>query len=261
MNKSLEMITKEVERLYQQYSKLVKIYYNKCWKDTRREVIEEQEQDTLLSDLKIYEIVPKRKMIPLEFKEEYQNYYSSCCALLEKNYNTDRTREFKEIYEKHIVPILSSKYIAQNSGYHLLDTLENQILILKALPDYVRQRAPTIEFTIAFILMEDELLEAEHLLKKGHIRAAGAISGVVLERQLKMRCDKNDPKIKYSKKASIGKLNDLLKSNNIIDQVEWRKIQYLGDIRNKCDHDHKSAPKAEDVEDMISKVKEIVHYN
>jgi uncharacterized coiled-coil DUF342 family protein len=108
--------------------------------------------------------------------------------------------------------------------------------------------------------MDDELLEAEYLLKKGFIRAAGALAGVVLERHLKMLCDKNEPKLKYPKNAAISKLSDILKDNNLLEIPEWRKIQYLGDIRNKCDHDKKVEPKKEEVTELISKVKELIHY-
>ncbi|MCK4307255.1 hypothetical protein KAW50_03395, partial [candidate division WOR-3 bacterium] len=72
-------------------------------------------------------------------------------------------------------------------------------------------------------------------------------------------CDKNEPKLKYPKNAAINKLNDILKDNNLVDLIEWRKIQYLGDIRNKCDHDKKTEPKKEEVADLISKVKELMH--
>jgi hypothetical protein len=72
--------------------------------------------------------------------------------------------------------------------------------------------------------MDEELLEAEYLLNKGFIRAAGALAGVVLERHLKLRCDKNEPKLKYHRNATISKLNDILKGNNLLDIMEWRKI-------------------------------------
>jgi hypothetical protein len=50
-----------------------------------------------------------------------------------------------------------------------------------------------------------------------------------------------------------------LKDNNLLDIPEWRKIQFLGDIRNKCDHDKKEEPKKEEVADLILKVKVLIH--
>ncbi|CAD6493542.1 MAG: hypothetical protein LAKADJCE_00536 [Candidatus Argoarchaeum ethanivorans] len=74
-----------------------------------------------------------------------------------------------------------------------------------------------------------------------------------------MRCDKNEPKLKYPKNAAISKLNNILKDSNLLDISDWRKIQYLGDIRNKCNHDKKVEPKKEEVADLILKVKEMIH--
>ena len=38
------------------------------------------------------------------------------------------------------------------------------------------------------------------------------------------------------KNPAISDLNDHLKNCGIIDVPIWRKIQFLGDLRNLCDH-------------------------
>ena len=39
--------------------------------------------------------------------------------------------------------------------------------------------------------------------------------------------------------------------NDVIDTPEWRKIQYLGDIRNMCDHGKDREPNKEEITDLI----------
>ena len=220
---------------------------------------EEKTSDIDFRDFSWATTTPAEKKLSEKFKLDYQDWYSSCCALLERNYNKERMSEFKSEYENNIKTIISENYITLNTEYTFIDSFEHQASILNALPLYLEHRLSDIELTVASILMDDELLEAEYLLKKGFIRAAGALTGVVLERNLKMMCDKNEPKLKYPKNATISKLNDILKDKNLMDMAEWRKIQYLGDIRNKCDHDKEVEPNKEEVADLISKVKELIH--
>jgi hypothetical protein len=75
---------------------------------------------------------------------------------------------------------------------------------------------------------------------------------------LKLLCDRHQPPIKYSAKATISPLNDLLKDAGVYDQKVWRKVQYLGDIRNLCDHAGTAEPKRDDIEDLIAQVKKLV---
>lgn len=257
MLNSLKKIINKVKQLYDQHDEILDRLFQHCWADTRPLEIEETESGI---DFPLMGITVEKKKLSEKFKLDYQDWYSSCCALLERNYNKERTSEFKSEYENNIKKIISANYMTQDTEYKLVDSFKHQASILNALPQYLEHRLSDMELTIASILMGDELLEAEYLLKKGFIRAAGALAGVVLERHLKMRCDKNEPKLKYPKNATISKLSDIMKDDNLLDIPEWRKIQYLGDIRNKCDHDKKVEPKKEEVADLISKVKEMIHY-
>jgi hypothetical protein len=259
MLNSLKKITDKVKQLYDQHYEILDCLFQHYWKDTRPLETEEGKSDILFLDVSMIQVTPAMKKLSEEFKLDYQDWYSSCCALLERNYNKERTSEFKSGYEKNIKTIISANYITQDAEYEFIDSFKHQASILNALPLYLEHRLHDLELTVASILMGDELLEAEYLLKKGFIRAAGALAGVVLERHLKTRCDKNEPKLKYPKNATISKLSDILKDNNLLDIPEWRKIQFLGDIRNKCDHDKKEEPKKEEVFDLISKVKEMIH--
>jgi hypothetical protein len=265
MLNSLKKITDKVKHLYDQHNEILDYLFQHYWEDTRPSKIKEEKSVVDSSNLLDFFgtttwTTPAKEKLSEKFKLDYQGWYSSCCALLERNYNKERASEFKSEYENNIKKIMSSNYITRDEEYVFIDSFEHQASILNALPLYLEQRLYDIELTVASMLMDDELLEAEYLLKKGFVRAAGALAGVVLERHLKMKCDKNEPKLKYPKNATIGKLSDILKENNMLDIPEWRKIQYLGDIRNTCDHDKTIEPKKEEVADLISKVRELIHY-
>lgn len=73
----------------------------------------------------------------------------------------------------------------------------------------------------------DALQDAQTLLQVGHIAAAGGTSGVVLERHLKLLCERQNPPIEYGQNAGISKINNLLKESGIYDVAQWRKIQWL----------------------------------
>jgi hypothetical protein len=99
-------------------------------------------------------------------------------------------------------------------------------------------------------LFDTELEAARELAKSKFYRAAGAVAGVVLEKHLRQVCD--DHAIKIAKKhPTIGDLNELLKSNAVIEVPQWRHISMLADIRNICDHHKAKEPAAEEVTDLL----------
>ena len=60
--------------------------------------------------------------------------------------------------------------------------------------------------------------------KKGFRRGAGAVVGVVLEGHLRTICAQH--KITAPKNAMLGKLNDLLKENNVIE-IQMTEVRYV----------------------------------
>jgi len=102
-------------------------------------------------------------------------------------------------------------------------------------------------------LFDSELEAAKELAKHKFTRAAGALAGVVLERQLAQVCENHGLKI-TKKNPSISDLNDILKNADVIDTPQWRFIQHLADIRNICDHSKTIEPTVEQVDDLINGV-------
>lgn len=106
-------------------------------------------------------------------------------------------------------------------------------------------------------LFDSELEAAKELNKNKFSRGAGAIAGVVLEKHLTQVLLNHNLKITKSH-PSISELNNILKSSEVYDTPTWRKIQYLGDIRNLCDHNKEKEPTKEEVAELISGVDAIV---
>jgi hypothetical protein len=113
--------------------------------------------------------------------------------------------------------------------------MQHQITIVRALRATFDQRIQSVEAVLRVGLLDDELQAADDLFRKGHLRAAGAVAGVVLESHLGAYASSKE--IKISKKdPTIADLNESLKSQGIIDIPVWRHIQRLADIRNLCVH-------------------------
>ncbi|MDG4884941.1 hypothetical protein [Mesorhizobium sp. WSM4884] len=105
-------------------------------------------------------------------------------------------------------------------------------------------------------LLDDELHAAEELNKNGFQRGAGAMAGVVLEGHLAAVCDRHKVMLR-KKDPAISDLNDALKAASVADVAQWRFIQHLGDLRNKCDHKKATDPTKEEVAELIEGVRKI----
>ena len=105
---------------------------------------------------------------------------------------------------------------------------------------------------------DDGLKEAQILLQVGHIIAAGAAAGLVLEHHLKQLYAQQQPPLIYGPNDGISRVNDSLKKANVYDVIQWRQIQLMADVRNGCDHPSANPPSREDVEELIKKVRSLL---
>ena len=92
---------------------------------------------------------------------------------------------------------------------------------------------------------------------KVNVRAAGSLAGVILENHLQKVMQNHNIKI-MKKDPTISDMNNLLKSNEVYDLQTWKKVEYLGSIRNLCSHKKEREPKRDEVEDLISGVNKII---
>ena len=206
----------------------------------------------------------------------YQGWYSECHQLI-KQLLPDRLDEFKEIYlgSKPQSGISATNFGIQHwllgmrvgagvlvpkqgsDRNHetelVIGKLELQIGIL----DSIRRRFQSSLFDIKQMLQaevfDSELEAADNLSKKGFIRAAGSLAGVVLEKHLGEVATNHSIAIK-KKNPTISDFNEALKDNGTLDTPTWRQIQRLGDIRNLCSHNKEREPTREEVDELIAGV-------
>lgn len=200
------------------------------------------------------------------FKDKYHSWYNESLCLI-KQLMPERIDDFVSFYklEKRknisygtytVSDYLVGLIVRDSWGETTVDThsviskFQQQLDIVKSLKDRFDSSLYDIKQLLQADLFDSEIAVSKELAKKGFLRASGAIAGVVLEKHLSVICENHG--LKSKKKApSINDLNQLLKDNDVIDTPEWRKIQYLGDIRNMCDHGKDREPNKEEITDLI----------
>jgi hypothetical protein len=79
------------------------------------------------------------------------------------------------------------------------------------------------------------------------------MAGVVLERHLKELHAKHIPSASASG-DTINPLNNALRAAEVYDITQFRRIQIMGDIRNRCGHSVSNPPTREEVWELIEGV-------
>jgi len=222
----------------------------------------------------------KSQMSEQEIKElpvvsaKYQQWYSEALALLHQIL-PERVEDFQAYYAPK-----SNRKVIDHSNYTMTDYLRGitrtnsftdevivdrssalqpmyqQFNIIDGLRGRFKSTLYDIKTLVHADLLDDELHAAEELNKKGFQRGAGAVAGVVLESHLASVRDRHSITPK-KKDPTIADLNEALKAASVIDIPEWRFIQHLGDLRNKCDHKKSADPTKAEVTELIEGVRKI----
>lgn len=215
------------------------------------------------------------KKLP-SFSDAYQSWYSESLVLL-KQLLPDRVSDFTKLYEKPKTrrkEITYENYVIEDAlqGLHItrgwqgekvvgadaaIPRFTQQLNIIKAINKRFESSLFDIKQLVQADLFDSELEVAKELNKKGFVRGAGAIAGVVLEKHLLQVCDNHGVKI-TKKNPSISDYNDKLKGAGTYETPTWRKTQHLGDLRNLCVHKKKKGPKTEDVDELVEGVESII---
>ena len=208
------------------------------------------------------------------FSDGYQTWYSEAKSLV-RQLLPDRLDDLVRYYEKpkprkeltyesyRIEDYLQGLNVTRGWEKELVVSpdaaiphFRQQIAIVKAVLRRFESSLFDIRQLVQADIFDSELEAAGELLKRGFVRASGAVAGVVLEKHLRQVCENH--KIKFRKKApTISDYNDALKKQNVIDTPEWRFIQHLGDVRNLCDHSKDSDPTKDQVDDLVSGVSKV----
>lgn len=260
---NLEKYKKDLDRLISDGDSLLNAIQFECYP----EKFESQVKKTLKQ--KYGQFV---KSLP-SFRDKYQFWYSESFIII-KLLLSDRINDFVKLYEKPKIrkTIEYGNYVIEDYLQNLVVTssfgdrkvgpeaaisqFQQQLNILKSASKRFKSSLFDIKQVIQADLFDSELDAARELNKKGFVRGAGAIAGVVLEGHLSQICENHNVKIR-KKNPAINDFNELLKKEDIIEVSIWRSIQYLGDLRNKCDHKKEKEPTKNEIEELINGVEKI----
>ncbi len=267
------MIT-NLEKYKSDLDKLIKegdmLYYAiQCTFQTEK--FTSQLKRVLKDDKKVKDFIKK---LP-RFTNDYQTWYSEALALV-RQLLPDRLSDFISLYEKSKTrrkDLTFENYVIEDAlqglnvtrGYEkekvvgadaAIPRFAQQLNIVKAIQKRFESSLFDIRQLVQADLFDSELASARELNKKGFVRGAGAIAGVVLEGHLLQVCANHKATVR-KKNPGINDLAQLLKDNNVIDTPVWRNIQRLADLRNLCDHKKTAEPKQEDIEELIDGVAKI----
>ncbi len=189
------------------------------------------------------------------FRTQYQNWYTEASALV-KQLIPDRHSEFINYYltDPRRKQIGIDTYKIQDwmngsiSAFNVYEgkkyfndtaiinaAFESQSAILTACKLRFESSLLEIRQIIQADLFDSEIETATELKKKGFLRGAGAICGVILEKHLGQVAVSHSVTIRKAH-PTIADLNDRLKQADVYDVPVWRNVQRLADIRNLCDH-------------------------
>ena len=187
-------------------------------------------------------------------EKNYEAWYSLSLRLI-SSVLPERAADFQRLYWDKSARYNIRSYLIYGGTNHperIASNLQNQIALLSAVEGALPSVLLHLRGTLQANLLDSELDVAARLLRHGLLRPAGVVAGVVLERHLISVCDSHG--ISVGKDVSISKLNDALKKANVLDLADWRRIQLLGDLRNKCCHPKDDDPTEEDAKDLVEGV-------
>lgn len=206
--------------------------------------------------------------------QRYQTWYTRSIHVI-RSLMPERLKEFVECYEpdqkrKQIdcINYTIKDYLlcltVDEYSPRFFDTfgvfatkIQHQRTIIGALLEITERRVENIETIIQAKLFDNQLDIASEMSRKGHLRAAGAIIGVVFEAHLKHFTESRSVNI-GKKNPTIADFNEALKAAEVIDTPVWRHIQRLGDIRNMCVHSKEREPTKDEINDLLIGVKKYI---
>lgn len=215
----------------------------------------------------------QEKLKKLTFKDKYNAWYNESLSLI-KQLVPERYDDFVSYYKlprrKNITfetytinDYLIGLVVTHGWGEEvfkpssIITKYQQQFAILESLKSRFDSSLYEIKELLQADLFDSELDAARELQKKGFLRAAGAICGVVIERHLAQVCERRG--IRVAKKNPV--INDykaLLQTNDIINVQQMRHIELMADIRNKCDHSKIVEPTKDDITDIINGANRII---
>lgn len=207
------------------------------------------------------------------FFREYQIWYSKAQAVI-KQVLPDRLADFISFYE-----LSTARMKVENNNYVIRDYLQEmrstqsrhvsvdvssvilkfqqQINIIRAAKESLESTLMDLTAVLQADLFDTEVEGASALAKSGHLRAAGVICGVVIEKHLQHVCSAHNITMR-KRNPGISDFLELLKKEGVVTQPQWRNLQRLADIRNICGHAKGREPTGDEIDDLVSETDKVL---
>jgi len=194
------------------------------------------------------------------FRSGYQVWYTRALAVV-RQLIPERLTEFTNLYEEKNNIYSINTYLRRiridlsdrNKAYM---RFVQQYRILESAQTRIDDILTNIHGLVQAEILDSELDAATELWRAGHIRSAGTLAGVVLERHLAKVCSSRNLK-SQKKKPTLVDWNEILKEAQVCDIPTWRSIQAFSAIRNLCAHPGDREPTKGEVDELIRGVERI----
>jgi hypothetical protein len=194
-----------------------------------------------------------------------EKWYSGAFPLVSE-YRPDRKEEFVQRFEILMDSIeVNSQFILENEPYSdenirkiANDSVNFLVRVLKSVPNRIRSEQLRAKENVSSQVVSEELEKAKELFDEGHIRAAGVIGGVALERHLTTLCETSEQDLEFGYMDGITSLATTLSDADEIEDDDQRLLEYIGGIRNKCGHASDEEPEKREVERMLNQTDEFI---
>ena len=215
--------------------------------------------DTLLKE-GLYLMRELKKKDNSKFRAGYQTWYTRVLPLV-RQLLPERLEEFTNLYDDKRTPHDIAGYLLDvDPATYLISyahmSFIQQYRIFESAQTRLDDILANIQGLVQAEILDSELDAATELWKAGHIRSAGTLAGVVLERHLAKVCSSRNLE-SQKKKPTLADWNEILKEAKVYDVPTWRSIQAFTDIRNLCAHLGDREPTREEVDELIRGVEGI----
>jgi hypothetical protein len=209
------------------------------------------------------------------FNSTYQAWYSEA-QLVISQYLPGRLSDFNSLYEpqKGRKEIRKDNYNIEDylrattvtAGFDkkvtvgpadAIPLLQQQLNILDAIGVRLDSHITDTNALLQASLLDETLNSASELLKNGFARSAGALCGVIISQHFEQV--RQAHQLKATRKTmALKDYNELFSKAEIYEFGVYRQVQYLAEMRDLCVKNKKTAPSAEQIEDMISGTHKII---
>lgn len=213
-----------------------------------------------------------KKGLPV-FSSAYQSWYSEAMAVVNTLLPL-RYHDFVRLYErpKNRKEITRENYVIEDylndtvvtAGFDkkvvagpeaAIPAFEQQFNIIAAVMNTLDSTLLDIRREVQAKLLDTELDKAAQLAKNKQYRAAGVVTGIVLEQHLEQVCSRRSFKIG---RRTIADLNELLKRNEVIDFSVYRHIGLLNELHQLCLQNKKREPEGSEITDLINGADKVI---